>query len=78
MAILRSEYIDLKLKEPRKYARKQPFLYRAFRRFTHPFDPNIFTINGYDIEVPLRVVVGQMQEIVEPETAAEIADGSDG
>jgi hypothetical protein len=34
------------------------------------FDPKVFTIQGYDIEVPLIVVAQQMQRLVEPQDTA--------
>ncbi len=66
-SLLRSSYIDLWLFDPAPVAAAQPFLYRAFRRLMHPFDGSIFTIYGYDIEIPLMRVVARMQEVAEGE-----------
>ena len=65
-SLLRSASIDLELKDPEPFAKRQPLQYRFFRRATHMFDPKTFTIHGYDIEVPLLQVARQMQEIAEP------------
>lgn len=70
-SLLRSAALDIALKDPGPIARRQPFLYRGFRRTLHMFEPNLFTIHGYDIDVPLLLVAQEMQKIVEPETAAD-------
>lgn len=72
-SLLRSAALDIELKDPAPVARQQPYLYRGFRRTLHMFDPNLFTIHGYDIEVPLLLVAQEMQKLVEP----ELANGDD-
>jgi len=69
-SLLRSAALDIELKDPAPFASRQPFLYRGFRRTLHMFEPKLFTIHGYDIEVPLLLVAQEMQKIVEPEPAA--------
>ncbi len=64
-SLLRSSYIDLHLHDPTTVASGQPYLYRAFRRLMHPFDGTVFTIYGYDIEMPLLRVITNMQEVAE-------------
>jgi len=73
-ALLRGQALDIELKDPAPFARRQPIPYRIFRRTQHMFDPKVFTIQGYDIEVPLIVVAQEMQRLVEPEMLAP-ADG---
>lgn len=70
-SLLRSAALDIELKDPGPIASRQPFLYRGFRRTLHMFEPKLFTIHGYDIEVPLLLVAQEMQKIVEPEAAAD-------
>jgi hypothetical protein len=69
-ALLRGQALDLELKDPAPFASRQPIPYRVFRRTQHMFDPKVFTIQGYDIEVPLIVVAQQMQRLVEPQNTA--------
>ena len=73
---MRSPSIDLELIDPAPIARRQPLLYRGFRRLTHVFDDKTFTIYGYDIEVPLYRVAMEMKEIVEP-SSQDTPDGND-
>ena len=75
-SLLRSPSIDLELIDPGAFARRQPLLYRGFRRLTHVFDDKTFTIYGYDIEVPLYRVAMEMKEIVEP-SSQDTPDGND-
>jgi hypothetical protein len=69
-SLLRAQALDLELKDPAPYAGRQPWPYRIFRRSVHMFDPKLFTIHGYDIEMPMIAVAKQMQAIVEPESAS--------
>ena len=73
-SLLRSPAIDIKLTDPAAVAARQPPLYRLFRRATHIFDPTMFTIHGYDIEIPLYHVAATMQRIAEPESVEDEAD----
>lgn len=75
-SLLRSTALDITLKDPAPFASRQPPLYRLFRRTLHVFDPHVFTIHGYDIEVPLLTVAQAMQAIVEPENVAPADDAA--
>ncbi len=77
-SLLRSPSIDIKLQDPTPVAARQPPLYRLFRRLTHIFDPTMFTIHGYDIEVPLYRVVTEMQRVAEPESVEDEAGEDEG
>ncbi len=73
-SLLRSPSIDIELQDPAPVAARQPPLYRLFRRLTHIFDPTMFTIHGYDIDVPLYRVAGEMQRVAEPVIDENAAD----